>query len=262
MLCKAPSAETRTRQDNKGAIAQVMMLNTIQNAVMFPIHRAGWPFIALFAAVTIVLFFIAEPLGWLGVILTVWCALFFRDPDRMTPLGDKLVISPADGVVQMIDRAAPPPELEMGDDERTRIAIFMNVFNVHVNRTPVSGKVVKLAYRPGAFLDASLDKASTENERQSVRLKIAGVKSRSAKKNEIAVVQIAGLVARRILCDLTEGDALTAGDRIGLIRFGSRVDVYLPEDCEPLVAVGQTAIAGETVIAEIGAEAPRDAQRR
>jgi len=239
-----------------------MKPNTILDTVMVPIHRAGWPFIALFAAVTIVLFFIAEELGWIGALLTAWCVYFFRDPDRMTPLGDTLVISPADGVVQLIDRAPPPPELEMGDDERTRIAVFMNVFNVHVNRAPVSGTVVKVAYRPGAFLDASLDKASTENERQSVRLKIAGVKSRSPKKNEIAVVQIAGLVARRILCDLREGDAVSAGERFGLIRFGSRVDVYLPEDCEPLVSVGQTAVGGETVIAEIGAETPRKAQRR
>ncbi|MEQ8506813.1 MAG: phosphatidylserine decarboxylase [Rhodospirillales bacterium] len=239
-----------------------MILNTISDNVMTPIHRAGWPFIALFAAVTIVLFFIAEPLGWLGVVLTVWCTYFFRDPDRMTPLGDNLVIAPADGLVQLIDRAAPPPELEMGDDERTRIAIFMNVFNVHVNRSPVSGKVTKLAYRPGAFLDASLDKASTENERQSMRIKIAGVKSRSAKKNEIAVSQIAGLVARRILCDLRDGDSLSAGERFGLIRFGSRVDVYLPEGCEPLVSVGQTSIGGETVIAEIGAGEARQAQRR
>jgi phosphatidylserine decarboxylase len=239
-----------------------MKPNTILETVMVPVHKAGWPFIALFAAVTIVLFFIAEPLGWLGVLLTAWCVYFFRDPDRMTPLGDNLVISPADGVVQMIDRATPPPELEMGDDERIRIAVFMNVFNVHVNRSPMSGKVVKLAYRPGAFLDASLDKASTENERQSVRLKIAGVKSRSPKKNEIAFVQIAGLVARRIICDLREGDTIDAGERFGLIRFGSRVDIYLPDDCEPLVSVGQTSIAGETVIAEIGAEGARKAQRR
>ncbi|PIW27175.1 MAG: phosphatidylserine decarboxylase family protein [Rhodospirillales bacterium CG15_BIG_FIL_POST_REV_8_21_14_020_66_15] len=239
-----------------------MKPNIILDTVMTPIHRAGWPFIALFAAVTIILFFIAEELGWLGVVLTTWCVYFFRDPDRMTPLGDMLVISPADGAVQMIDRAAPPPELEMGDEERTRVAIFMNVFDVHVNRAPVSGTVTKLAYRPGAFLDASLDKASAENERQSVRIKIAGVKSRSPRKNEIAVVQIAGLVARRILCELREGDAVSAGERFGLIRFGSRVDVYLPEGCEPLVAVGQTSIAGETVIAEIGAEAPRKAQRR
>ena len=239
-----------------------MKPNIILDTVMTPIHRAGWPFIALFAAVTIILFFIAEELGWLGVVLTTWCVYFFRDPDRMTPLGDMLVISPADGAVQMIDRAAPPPELEMGDEERTRVAIFMNVFDVHVNRAPVSGTVTKLAYRPGAFLDASLDKASAENERQSVRIKIAGAKSRSPRKNEIAVVQIAGLVARRILCELREGDAVSAGERFGLIRFGSRVDVYLPEGCEPLVAVGQTSIAGETVIAEIGAEAPRKAQRR
>ena len=136
------------------------------------------------------------------------------------------------------------------------------MFNVHVNRSPVSGKVTKLAYRPGAFLDASLDKASMENERQSMRIKIAGVKSRSVKKNEIAVSQIAGLVARRILCDLRDGDSLSAGERFGLIRFGSRVDVYLPEGCEPLVSVGQTSIGGETVIAEIGAGEARQAQRR
>ncbi len=230
--------------------------------VLVPIHRAGWPFVALFAAITIVLFFVFEPLGWAGVILTLWCAYFFRDPDRMTPEGESLVISPADGVVQMIDRAPPPPELEMGDDPRTRVCIFMNVFNVHVNRAPVTGTVRKLAYRPGKFLDASLDKASEENERQSVRLKIAGVKSRSMKKTDIAVIQIAGLVARRIICELKEGDGVSAGDRFGLIRFGSRVDVYLPDGVAPLVAVGQTSIAGETVIADLAVGEARFAARR
>lgn len=235
---------------------------SIVNSVLVPIHKAGWPFIALFAAVTIVLFFIAEPLGWIGVILTLWCVYFFRDPDRMTPQGETLVISPADGMVQLIDEAAPPPELEMGSDPRPRVCVFMNVFDVHVNRSPMAGKVLGLAYMPGKFLNAALDKASEDNERQSVRLRIAGVKSRSPKKCEIAIVQIAGLVARRILCEIKEGDSLEAGQRFGMIRFGSRVDVYLPEGVKPLVAVGQRAIAGETVLADLNQPEGRTAVMR
>lgn len=229
---------------------------------MVPIHRAGWPFIALFAAVTVILFFVSEQIGWLGVTLTAWCTYFFRDPDRMTPTDDRLIISPADGVVQLIDRAPPPEELDMGAEPRTRIAVFMNVFNVHVNRSPVSGTIKKLAYKPGEFLNAALDKASEENERQSIRIKLDGIKSRSAKKSEIAVVQIAGLVARRIICELREGDQVQAGGRFGLIRFGSRVDVYLPEGAEPAVSVGQLSIGGETVLANLGGKSARTAVRR
>ena len=225
-------------------------MDTIRS-VLVPIHREGWKFIAIFAVATIVLFWLAAPLGWLGVILTCWCAYFFRDPPRVTPQRDGLLISPADGVVQMIERAVPPEELGMGGDARLRISVFMNVFDVHVNRSPVDATVTALAYRPGKFVNAALDKASSDNERQSLRLKLANGR-------EIAVVQIAGLVARRILCEVREGQQLMAGERFGLIRFGSRVDVYLDDAMVPLVCVGQRMIAGETVIAEDGsAEQPR-----
>ncbi len=225
-------------------------------SVLVPIHREGWKFIAIFAVATLVLFWIAEPLGWLGVILTCWCAYFFRDPPRVTPVRDGLLISPADGVVQMIERAVPPEELGMGTDARTRISVFMNVFDVHVNRSPIDATVMTVAYRPGKFLNAALDKASIDNERQSLRLKLTNGK-------EIAVVQIAGLVARRILCEAREGQTYKAGERFGLIRFGSRVDVYLDDGMVPLVVTGQRCIAGETVIAEDGAtEQPRSGEVR
>ncbi|MFN3399410.1 MAG: phosphatidylserine decarboxylase [Ferrovibrio sp.] len=220
-------------------------------SVLVPIHREGWKFIAIFAVATLVLFWIAEPLGWLGVILTCWCAYFFRDPPRVTPVREGLLILPADGVVQMIERAVPPEELGMGTDARTRISVFMNVFDVHVNRSPIDATVMAVAYRPGKFLNAALDKASIDNERQSLRMKLSSGK-------EIAVVQIAGLVARRILCEAREGQSYKAGERFGLIRFGSRVDVYLDDGMVPLVVTGQRCIAGETVIAEDGAtEQPR-----
>lgn len=214
-------------------------------SVLVPINREGYKFIAIFAVATLILFAIWVPLGWIGVILTLWCAYFFRDPERLVPQGEGLVIAPADGVVQLVGPAVPPAELGMGADPRPRICIFMNVFNVHVNRNPVSGRVVALAYRPGKFVNAALDKASTDNERQSIRL-------RTEDGREFAVVQIAGLVARRILCELTEGQGVRAGDRFGLIRFGSRVDVYLEPGMIPLVAPGQTTIAGETVLADYG----------
>ncbi len=190
--------------------------------ILVPIHRAGWPFVGIFAAASVGLASVAEPLGWLGVVLTAWCAYFFRDPDRVTPTRAGLVVSPADGVVQLVDEAAPPPELGMGDAARPRVCIFMNVFNVHVNRSPWEGMVKTAAYHPGKFLNASLDKASELNERHSIRLEGPGGR-------EIAFVQIAGLVARRIVCFVKEGAALRTGERFGLIRFGSRVDVYLPE---------------------------------
>ncbi len=214
-------------------------------SVLVPINREGYKFIAIFAIATLILFAIWVPLGWIGVILTLWCAYFFRDPERLVPQGEGLVIAPADGVIQLVGPAVPPAELGMGADPRPRICIFMNVFNVHVNRNPVSGRVVALAYRPGKFLNAALDKASTDNERQSIRL-------RTEDGREFAVVQIAGLVARRILCELTEGQGVRSGDRFGLIRFGSRVDVYLEPGMIPLVAPGQTTIAGETVLADYG----------
>ena len=214
------------------------------DAVLKPMHREGWRFVAIFAVVTLIAFLIWEPLGWLGVVLTVWCYYFFRDPVRYTPTRDGLVISPADGVVSLIERAAPPPELGMGPDRLMRISVFMNVFNVHVNRAPVPGVVEKVAYKPGKFLNASLDKASEDNERNSILIRMADGRM-------LAATQIAGLVARRILCEVREGQSVEAGERFGLIRFGSRVDVYLPEGVEPMVAVGQTMVAGETVLADL-----------
>ncbi len=218
---------------------------------LMPLHPEGWRFVALFAVVTLLLFWLWSPLGWIGVVLTVWCASFFRDPGRVTPSREGLVISPADGVVSMIAQVPAPPELSMGDAPMTRISVFMNVFNVHVNRIPISGTIVDKAYIPGQFLNASLDKASVFNERNAVRLKMTDGR-------DIAFVQIAGLVARRIRCDVERNDAVRTGERFGLIRFGSRVDVYLPSDVAPLVIVGQTTVAGETVLADlVGAESAR-----
>jgi phosphatidylserine decarboxylase len=214
--------------------------------VMVPINPAGWPFIGLFGVATFGLFMIAEPLGWVGVVLTAWCAYFFRDPDRVSPTRNGLVISPADGVVQLIDHAIPPPELDMGDEVRPRVCIFMNVFNVHVNRVPMDGTIIRISYRPGRFFNASLDKASEFNERMSIRMK-------TIDEHDIAFVQIAGLVARRIKCDIIEGQNVAAGQRFGLIRFGSRVDVYLPSSAKPLVCIGQTTVAAETIIADVNA---------
>ena len=212
-------------------------------SVFSPINRAGWPFIVIFAVITTGLFYTWFPAGWAGVILTLWCVYFFRDPARVTPTREGLVISPADGVVQMIERAVPPEEIGLGESKLTRVSIFMNVFDVHVNRIPISGTIMQLAYRPGKFFNASLDKASEFNERQSVRLK-------TDRGTEIVFVQIAGLVARRIKCDIAEKQVTQTGERFGLIRFGSRADVYLPDDVSILVAVGQRSVAGETVIAD------------
>ena len=217
-----------------------------------PIHSAGWPFIAIFAAVTIAFGVLWSPLFVVGGILTAWCAYFFRDPVRHTPIREGLVISPADGIVQMISKAVPPSEVEMPIEALTRISIFMNVFDVHVNRSPVDGQISGLGYRPGAFLNASLDKASEENERQAVKITMAD-------GMEIVLVQIAGLVARRILCWVEREQPIRVGERFGMIRFGSRVDVYLPEGVSPLVVVGQKAVAGETVLADMKSD---EAQRK
>jgi len=225
-------------------------------SVFVPIHPEGWRFVGIFALVTLIVGYVWAPFLFVGAVLTAWCVYFFRNPDRITPDREGLVVSPADGVVQMIERTAPPPELEMGPELLTRISVFMNVFNVHVNRAPVDGRVEKLAYHPGKFLNASLDKASEQNERQSVRMELADGR-------DIAVVQIAGLVARRILIWIEEGQGLASGERFGLIRFGSRVDVYLPDGVSPLVCVGQIAVAGETVIADLATgEAPRTGEQR
>jgi len=208
------------------------------------IHKEGYPFIALFAGVNLLAFLFAAWLGWVLLPLTIWCIAFFRDPERKAPEGDNLVICPADGRLLPIVEAVPPAELGMGDAPRTRLSIFMNVFNVHVNRNPVTGTVLALAYRPGKFFNASFDKASLHNERMSVRV-------RAESGHELAVVQIAGLVARRIVCDLVQGQGVRRGDRFGIIRFGSRVDVYLPPGTEVLVAPGLVTRAGETVLARL-----------
>ncbi len=216
---------------------------------LIPLHPEGWRFVAIFAVATLILFWLWAPLGWIGVVLTVWCACFFRDPARVTPAREGLVISPADGIVQMIVQAPPPPELNMGDAPMTRISVFMNVFNVHVNRIPIGGTIVDKAYIPGQFVNAALDKASVFNERNAVRLKMADGR-------DIAFVQIAGLVARRIRCDLERNDVVRTGERFGLIRFGSRVDVYLPSDVVPQVIAGQVTVAGETVLADLASAEP------
>ncbi len=226
------------------------------STVVKPLHREGHKFLAIFAIVTVLLFLIWQPLGWIGLGLTIWCYYFFRDPDRHTPVREGLIVSPADGVVSLVEPAVPPTEMAMGDTPLTRVSVFMNVFNCHVNRAPVAGTVAKVAYRPGKFLNASLDKASVDNERNGVVIEMADGR-------HLGVVQIAGLVARRILCEVAEGRTLATGERFGMIRFGSRLDIYLPEGVAPLVAPGQTMIAGETVIADLGAdEPPRAAEIR
>lgn len=211
--------------------------------VLVPIHPEGWRFVAIFAVITALLFALWTPLGWIGVVLTLWCAYFFRNPERVTPARPGLIISPADGIVQTIGPVVPPPELEMGKEPLTRVSVFMNVFNVHINRIPISGRILRRIYSPGKFFNASLDKASIYNERMAFRLEMEDGR-------ELAFVQIAGLVARRIRCDVEDGQQVSTGERFGLIRFGSRVDVYLPEGVTPLVAIGQTMIAGESVIAD------------
>jgi phosphatidylserine decarboxylase len=209
-----------------------------------PMHKEGVKFVAIFAGVTLALFLVSEYLGWIGVLLTIWCYYFFRDPERVTPNREGLIVSPADGVVSLIEPAVPPGELGMADTPLTRVSVFMSVFNCHVNRVPVCGEITAIAYRPGKFLSADLDKASDDNERNSLRIEMPDGR-------ELAVVQIAGLVARRIVCFVKPGAEMQTGERFGLIRFGSRLDVYLPDGVEPLASVGQTMIAGESVLAEL-----------
>jgi phosphatidylserine decarboxylase len=206
------------------------------------IHPEGYPFIGAFALASLILFWIWSPLGWIGTLLTVWCALFFRDPVRVTPVREGIVVAPADGRVSMITQVLPPAELGLGDQSLLRISIFMSVFNCHVNRSPVAGRIERIAYRPGKFINAELDKASEDNERNSLVI--------STPNGRIGVVQIAGLVARRIVSFVREGQMIGAGERFGLIRFGSRLDVFLPPGTQALVSEGQTAIAGETVLAD------------
>jgi phosphatidylserine decarboxylase len=215
-------------------------------AQLAPIHRQGYPFVAAFALVAVILFLTVPMLGWVGLIATAWVAYFFRDPPRVTPVFDALLVSPADGRVSLITRAVPPAELGLSALPLPRISIFMSVFDCHVNRSPMSGRIERMVHHPGKFISADLDKASEANERNS--LLIAGAAAR------IGVVQIAGLVARRIVPFVREGDTVAAGERIGMIRFGSRLDVYLPENARLMVGEGQMALAGETVIAELGTD--------
>lgn len=215
-----------------------------------PIHREGWPAIGFFVGLTALLFVVAGPVGWGGVPLTVWCIWFFRDPERSVPARKGLVVSPADGKVLPFASVPAPAELQMGDAPRTRISIFMDVFNVHVNRMPCDGTVVALAYRPGRFLNASFDKASEHNERMAALIRTIGPDGGAM---DLAVVQIAGLVARRIRCTLAEGQRVNRGERYGIIRFGSRLDVYLPQGIDPLVVEGQRTRAGETLLADLAA---------
>ena len=207
------------------------------------IHPEGYPFIGGFALASLVFFLIWTPLGWIGTVLTVWCALFFRDPSRVTPLREGIVVAPADGRISMVVQAVPPQELGLGNRPLPRVSIFMSVFNCHVNRSPATGRVDRIAYRAGKFINAELDKASEDNVRNSLVI--------ATPNGQVGVIQIAGLVARRIVCFVREGQSMSAGERFGLIRFGSRLDVFLPEGAKPLVAEGQTAVAGETVLADL-----------
>ncbi|RIY03512.1 phosphatidylserine decarboxylase [Aureimonas flava] len=220
------------------------MIASIRN-VFVPIHRAGYPFIAGFFVASVLLGLLWEPLLWIGLILTVWCAYFYRDPARTTPVGENLVVSPADGKVSLVGLVRPPADLGLGDEPLLRVSIFMNVFDCHVNRAPVRGRIDRIIYREGLFKNAELDKASEVNERSGMVI--------AAAQGEVGVVQIAGAVARRIIVFSRAGEHLETGERFGLIRFGSRLDVYLPDGAVARVAEGQKAVAGETVIAEFGA---------
>ncbi len=227
------------------------MLNTF----IKPMHREGIKFILIFSVISLILFFIYIPLGWVGIGLTIWCYYFFRDPKRTIPVRDGLLVSPADGVISLIEKTMPPPELDIEKEELTRISVFMNVFNCHVNRSPIAGKVMEINYRPGKFFNASLDKASVDNERNSLVLQIPDGR-------QIVVVQIAGLVARRIVSFVKPKQTLRIGQRFGLIRFGSRVDIYLPTGVQPLVCIGQIMVSGETVIADLNSkELARDGRK-
>ena len=211
--------------------------------VSAPIHPEGRIFVASAAVLTAVLFWLWVPMGWLGTVVTVFCAYFFRDPDRMSPSGEALVLSPVDGKVLAVGPADPPAELDLEPRKWVRISIFLNIFNVHVNRFPVDGVVRRIRYHPGKFFNAALDKASDDNERNAVHLSSIG-------GEDVVVVQIAGLIARRIVCDAREGQEVVAGERLGIIRFGSRADVYLPSSSNLRVIPGQTMIGGETVLGE------------
>ena len=212
------------------------------------LHAAGVPFLAAFVGGTVLLRLIDTSLFFVGILLTAWCFYFFRDPARVTPVRPGLIVSPADGKVVLIQDVVPDSEFGLGDDMRTRISVFLNVFDVHVNRVPASGTITARRYRPGKFVNASLDKASTDNERMALTIKLDGDHPKAGES--ITVVQIAGLIARRILCDAQERNEVKTGERFGIIRFGSRTDIYLPLGVKPLVSIGQYMIGGETVLAD------------
>jgi phosphatidylserine decarboxylase len=230
------------------------LVDTIVDSLA-PVHRDGHKFIGIALALALLFFIFWPPLAWLFVILALYSAYFFRDPDRVTPLRDGLIIAPADGRISAIESVRPPTELGLGPEQRVRISTFLSVIDVHITRAPVSGRIVRSIYVPGTFVNAALDKASEENERRAMVIE-------KADGTEIPVVQIAGLVARRIVAFVHEGDSVRVGERLGLIRFGSRVDVYLPVGKTALVAVGQLAVGGETVLADLKSEEPERVSRR
>jgi phosphatidylserine decarboxylase len=233
-----------------------MNKGSLLDNVLIPIAREGWPFIAIFGLASLILYFLYAPLGWIGLVLTLWCVYFFRNPDRVTPEREGLIVSPADGIVQMIAEVSPPEELDMGSEPVVRVSVFMKVFDCHVNRIPSDGRIGKLVYVPGQFLNASLDKASEENERQMIRIDLDSGAF-------IGAVQIAGLIARRIVCYLEEDQTVLAGERFGLIRFGSRVDIYLPHGAVSHAVIGQKCVSGETVLADLKSdEAARSGEVR
>jgi phosphatidylserine decarboxylase len=219
----------------------INLFDTIRNTLV-PIHKEGYVFVAIFFVVSLILGYFAEPLFWIGLVLTLWCAYFFRDPERMVPQDDDLIVSPADGRISHVAMVVPPPELNLGIEPMLRISVFMNVFDCHINRAPVRGEVSVIEYRAGQFVNAELDKASSDNERNGLVI--------DSRHGKVGVVQIAGLVARRIVCWVKPGEPVNAGERFGLIRFGSRLDVFVPQGGQPRVSIGQRAIGGETVLAE------------
>jgi len=223
---------------------------------VIPIHREGWYFALAAIAITFLLTLLNHNLGWFGAVITAWVIYFFRDPERVTPVREGLIVSPADGMVLRISPASPPAELGLDEGSWTKISVFLNIFDVHINRIPIDGKIIKSHYRSGKFLNASVDKASEDNERQSLAVETKG-------GVVIGFVQVAGLIARRIRCDVQEGDQVKAGQRFGLIRFGSRADIYLPQGVEPQVIVGQRMIGGETVLADLKSKEPaREGEKR
>lgn len=224
------------------------LLDTITDSIV-PVHSDGYKFLAIGAGVCLLLFLVWPPLAWIAVLITAYIAYFFRDPPRVTPLRDGLIIAPGDGRISAIEQVRPPAELGLGDEPRLRISIFLSVFDVHINRAPVAGRVARSVYVPGSFLNAAVDKASEENERSCLVIS-------TNYNTEIAVVQIAGLIARRIVTFIREGDTVGVGERYGLIRFGSRVDTYLPPGHGALVAVGQRAVGGETILADLKSDEP------